>query len=189
MNVGRLLTWCLFMVLAQLPVLNANLLSASEIDVLFLGDQGHHQPLPRFKQLRAALEPRGIRLTYTEDINQLNSKTLENYAALVLYANIDAIAEAPAKALLEFVEQGGGFVPLHCASYCFRNNEDVVNLIGAQFQRHGTGVFRTKTTEPTQPEPGIRHGHRHGRSGAAGHVRTSFWYHHQGQLPVGCRGD
>src|SRR4029078_6228319 len=32
-------------------------------------------------------------------------------------------------------------------SYCFRNNDEVVALMGAQFQRHGTGTFRVSRTE------------------------------------------
>src|SRR6185295_15698477 len=51
-------------------------------------------------------------------------------------------------ALLEFVEQGGGFIPLHCASYCFLNSPKYVALVGAQFQKHGTGVFKETIVTP-----------------------------------------
>ena len=43
------------------------------------------------------------------------------------------------------------FIPLHCASYCFLNSDAYVKLVGAQFQKHGTGVFRVKTVEPDHP--------------------------------------
>ena len=47
---------------------------------------------------------------------------------------------------------GKGFIPLHCASFCFTNNEDYIRLVGAQFRsRHSTGVFRTETTKPDHP--------------------------------------
>ena len=36
------------------------------------------------------------------------------------------------KALLEFVESGKGFIPLHCASYCFLNSPKYVEMVGAQ---------------------------------------------------------
>src|SRR5690606_33143862 len=55
---------------------------------LFLGDQGHHQPHQRFLQLEPVLAGRGIQLTYTEDVSDLNAETLSGYDALVLYANI-----------------------------------------------------------------------------------------------------
>lgn len=139
------LAWCLSLCVAVVAT------AGEPLDVLFLGDNGHHQPLARFKELRAALEPRGISLTYTDDVRQLNAETLSNYRAVVLYANIDEIGAPQADALLAYVEQGGGFVPLHCASFCFRNDERIVALMGAQFQRHGTGVFRTEIVEPNHP--------------------------------------
>lgn len=141
-----------WLVYLTLGIATASAAVAGEpLDVLFLGDNGHHQPLARFKELRAALEPRGINLTYSDDVQQLNPRTLSNYRALVLYANIDEIPTEQADALLAYVEQGGGFVPLHCASFCFRNDARVVALMGAQFQRHGTGVFRTEIVEPNHP--------------------------------------
>ncbi len=121
------------------------------IKVLFLGDNGHHQPKPRFDELAPVLADRGIEMTYTDDMSKLNLDTLNNYDALVLYANIDTIAPDQADALLSYVNQGGGFVPLHCATFCFRNNDKIVALMGAQFQRHGTGVFRTELAERQHP--------------------------------------
>lgn len=123
--------------------------SADEpIEVIFLGDNGHHQPQLRYRELAPVLKRRGIELTYTDDMNVLDEARLKNADALLVYANIDNISEKHAKALLSYVSNGGGFVPLHCASFCFRNNPEVVKLIGAQFKRHGTGVFRTSIVKP-----------------------------------------
>ena len=44
-----------------------------------------------------------------------------------------------------------GFIPLHCASYCFLNSPKYIELVGAQFQRHGTGTFRTILAEGEHP--------------------------------------
>lgn len=122
-----------------------------ELQVLFLGDDGHHRPRDRFSQLDPVMEKRGIKLTYTDDLEDLSLPNLREYDALVLYANIDDIEPTQASSLLQYVHGGGGFVPLHCATYCFRNNEDIVALMGAQFQRHGTGVFRTELVNPGHP--------------------------------------
>jgi uncharacterized protein len=127
---------------------NRALHSAEPLEVIFLGDRGHHQPQMRFKELAPVLQRRGIELIYTEDVSVLDLATLKKADALVLYANIDEIAPKHAEALLTYVNEGGGFVPLHCASFCFRNNAEVVKLMGAQFKRHGTGVFRTKIVKP-----------------------------------------
>jgi putative membrane-bound dehydrogenase-like protein len=121
------------------------------LKVLFLGDRGHHRPADRAAQLVPVMHDRGIEVTYTEDVNALNPETLAGYDALIVYANIDRIEPAQEKALLDYVAGGGGFVPLHCASYCFRNSEAYVKLVGAQFQRHGTGEFETKTVDAQHP--------------------------------------
>ncbi|MDB5390025.1 MAG: Trehalose utilization [Planctomycetaceae bacterium] len=121
------------------------------IKLLFLGDQGHHQPAVRFKQLQPVMAARGIDLVYSDLVSDLNPNTLKDYAGVVVYANIDRIEPEQAKALLDYVASGKGFIPLHCASYCFRNSDEVVALMGAQFQRHGTGIVRTTIAAPDHP--------------------------------------
>src|SRR5229473_482100 len=131
------------------------LLTANEpirpIKVLFLGDNGHHRPLERFRQLQPILAKRGIDLTYTDKVEALNPKTLSSYDGLIVYANTTRIAPAQEKALLDFVEGGKGFIPIHCASYCFLNSPKYIELVGGQFLRHGTGVFRTTIAEANHP--------------------------------------
>ncbi len=122
--------------------------AADPIRVLFLGDNGHHKPKDCFAALQPGLSQHGIEVTYTDKTADLNSDTLSKYDALVLYANIDSIEKSQADALLKYVADGGGFVPLHCATFCFRNVPEVVALMGAQFKRHGTGVFRTQSALP-----------------------------------------
>ena len=121
------------------------------LKVLFLGDQGHHRPADRAAQLTPVLAGRGIDVTYTEKLADLNPQNLARYDALLVYANIDEIGPDQEKALLDYVRGGGGFVPVHCASYCFRNSPAYIALVGAQFQRHGTGEFDTKIVDPSHP--------------------------------------
>src|SRR5262245_45852681 len=89
---------------------------APVLKVLFLGDRGHHQPADRAAQLSPVLAGRGIQLVYTENLGDLNRETLAQYDALLIYANIEAISPEQEQALLQYVEGGGGFVPVHCAS-------------------------------------------------------------------------
>jgi putative membrane-bound dehydrogenase-like protein len=121
------------------------------IKVLFLGDNGHHHPAERYRQIQPVLAARGINLVYTDRAEALNPKTLAGYDGLLVYANTDAITPDQEKALLDFVAAGKGFIPVHCASYCFRNSEKYVALVGAQFQRHGTGTFRTTPARADHP--------------------------------------
>ena len=119
--------------------------------MLFLGDRGPHRPADRFEQLAPVLAGRGIELTYTEKVSDLNPETLGKYDALVIYANTTQISKDQEKALLDYVAGGGGFVPLHCASFCFLNSPEYVALVGAQFQKHGTGQFETTVVDPDHP--------------------------------------
>jgi putative membrane-bound dehydrogenase-like protein len=121
------------------------------LKVLFLGDNGHHQPRARFGQLQPVLAKRGIELTYSDQVTDLNEKTLAGYDALAIYANTEKISPEQEQALLDYVASGKGFVPLHCASFCFQNSPKYIALVGAQFQRHGTGIFRTNIQRPDDP--------------------------------------
>jgi len=124
---------------------------AADIRLLFMGDNGLHRPEDRFQQLASALDERGVTLKYTDRMEDLTADTLAEFDGLVLYANIDNIEDKQARAVLDYVASGGGFVPLHCATYCWRNNADMVALMGAQFQQHGGQVFTTSIAESDHP--------------------------------------
>jgi uncharacterized protein len=121
------------------------------IKVLFLGDNGHHKPAERFRQLQPALAQRGIDVTYTDKVDALSAKTLAGYDGLIIFANHTKWSEENEAALLEYVESGKGFIPLHCASYCFIDSKKYIDLVGGQFLRHNTGTFRTTIAEPNHP--------------------------------------
>jgi putative membrane-bound dehydrogenase-like protein len=135
----------------QIARADAGPVAARPLKVLFLGDQGHHRPADRAAQITPVLAGRGIQVTYTEKVADLNPQTLASYDALIIYANINDINRGQEQALVDYVEGGGGFVPLHCASYCFLNSPRYIALVGAQFQRHGTGTFDTSIVDPAHP--------------------------------------
>ena len=124
---------------------------AANLKLLFLGDRMGHQPATRFKILAPVMAEKGIDLEYTDDVSRLNLETLNQYDGLVLYANIDTIQPDQAASLLEYVASGKGFIPIHCATYCFRNSPEVVALMGAQFIRHGTGEMTTVASDAKHP--------------------------------------
>lgn len=121
------------------------------IKALFLGDRGHHEPLQRARQFYSVMGQRGIDITYTENVADLNPKTLGRYDCLIVYANITTIKPAEEQALLDFVASGKGFVPIHCASYCFLNSPAITALTGGRFKSHGTGVFKETIVQPDHP--------------------------------------
>ncbi|TWT55263.1 Trehalose utilization [Thalassoglobus neptunius] len=122
-----------------------------DLELLFLGDNGAHRPADRFAQLAPVLSERGIELKYTDDVQNLNEATLNQFDGLIVYANIDRIEKAQADALLKYVADGNAFIPLHCATYCFRNDPRIVALMGGQFLKHGGEEFSTVIVEPDIP--------------------------------------
>ena len=126
------------------------------LKVWFLGDRGHHQPAARAAEVHAPLAARGVDLFYREDLDLLQPGALEAADALVVYANHDLLGadgrgSERAAALLEWVRGGGALVAVHCASFCFRDREEYVGLVGGQFLRHGTGTFRTEVVDGEHP--------------------------------------
>jgi len=131
--------------------LACQLVYSDQLMILFMGDQGAHQPARRFAQLVPAMETLGIQLRYTDRMEDLNPETLAQFDGLLLYANIDRIEDSQAQAVLDFVAAGKGFIPIHSATYCWRNNPEMVALMGAQFRRHGGQVFSTVIAAADHP--------------------------------------
>ena len=160
------------LILTGIGVCPVNAQDTPRLTLQFLGDQGHHQPARRASELLPALAQRGVDVQYTEDIAAvLTPQNLSQLDGLMLYANIDRISDDQAKALLDFVNGGGAFIPLHCASFCFRNNDQVVAMMGAQFQRHGSGTFTVSPTTAAGTHP-IMDGYRSFESWDETYVHT-----------------
>jgi len=124
---------------------------ADPIKLVFLGDQGHHRPADFAGRIAPVLRARGIDIEYTEDMNVLSTERLKNFDGLLVYANIDTISKEQEAALLDFVASGKGFLPIHCATYCFRNSDAYVALCGGQFKNHGKQEFETVIVAPEHP--------------------------------------
>lgn len=121
------------------------------LEVLFLGGQGHHEPAARARQVLPYLASRGINLFYTERLDVLDAERLRRYDAVVLYGNSPALTREQETALLNYVAEGGGLVPVHSASAMFGNSDAYVNLVGGAFKSHGVDSFRTKVLLPDHP--------------------------------------
>jgi uncharacterized protein len=121
-------------------------------EILFLGhDSQHHDSEKLMPILARALFPKGINLTYTSDPKDLNEEILNSYDGIMIYANHDEITKEQELALRKYVESGKGFIPLHSASYCFRNSDWYVSAVGGQFKSHGTGEFTVDIIAPEHP--------------------------------------
>jgi uncharacterized protein len=123
------------------------------LEILFLGhknNRGHNS-----ERLADVLTKEyfkdGINITFTSEPNDLNEENLNKYDGLIVYANHDSISPSQEKALLGFVRSGKGFIPLHSASWCFRNSSEVVEMIGGQFKSHKYDSFACVITQPDNP--------------------------------------
>ena len=122
-----------------------------KLSLLFLGGTAGHNPAARFKQLEPVLAKRAIAMTYTDKLDDLNLANLNKYDGLVLFANHPKGKPEHVQAILEYTASGKGFIPLHCASFCFTDDKNYVALVGAQFRSHTTGTFRVKNEKADHP--------------------------------------
>lgn len=115
---------------------------ARRLEILFVGHSSkHHNSGAYLPLLSSALAKNGINITYTEKVEELNTKNLALYDGVILYANHEGNHPAEVKALMKYVEDGHAFIPIHCASFCFKDSPDYIDLVGGQFNEHGTGIF------------------------------------------------
>ncbi|NDE61113.1 MAG: dehydrogenase, partial [Cyclobacteriaceae bacterium] len=145
----------LFLFLAAACTKKNSFLSMTEprrVEILVLGHESdHHNSEKLMMYISTPLFQKGINLTYTADPNDLKEEILQNYDGLLIYANHDSISPSQEQALKSFVQGGKALIPLHSASYCFRNSEWYVQAVGGQFSTHGTGRFTTQLVAPTHP--------------------------------------
>jgi uncharacterized protein len=123
------------------------------LEILFLGHttNRHHNSEMLADIFTKEYFKSGINITFTSTPDDLNEQNLSYYDGLILYANHDSISGPQEQALLNFVKSGKGFIPLHCASFCFRNAPEVVELIGGQFKSHQYDSFPAVIIQPGHP--------------------------------------
>jgi uncharacterized protein len=122
------------------------------IKVFFLGHKSKHHDSEKLAGIfTKEFDKDGISITYSSDVGDLREEVLKNYDGLILYANYDTISVSQASSLIDFVKGGKGFIPLHSASFCFRNSPEVVEMIGGQFKSHRVDTFSTVILRPEHP--------------------------------------
>lgn len=126
--------------------------AGSRIEILFLGhDSEHHNSEKFVPMLAMPLFQKGINITYTEDLQDLSRQNLGKYDGLMIYANHDEISPEHEAALKEYVEGGKALIPIHSASYMFRNSDWYVEAVGGQFKSHKHGTFVVPIVKPEHP--------------------------------------
>ena len=127
---------------------------AEPIRVLFLGHPAkHHNSNEYYPMLAKALGRDAIYFDYTVSVEEAlgDAEYLGKFDVLLLYANHGTIQPHQWKNLKNYVENGGGFVPVHCASWCFGNEPDFDKLVGGRFKSHQGAEFAAKIVKPDHP--------------------------------------
>jgi uncharacterized protein len=141
---------CILLLISLVAFSQQNI-TPRRIEVLFLGDNGHHKPMDRASQIMAALGSKGINFTYTDQLEDINNNYLSKFDAILVYANWDEINKTAERAILNFVASGKGILPIHCASYCFRNSPEYVKMVGGQFWRHTVDTVQATILKSYDP--------------------------------------
>ena len=127
---------------------------AGPIRVLFLGHESkQHNSNEYYPILSQALGRDAIYFDYVTSVGQAleDAEYLNRFDALLLYANHPRITSGQWKNLLEFVKGGKGFVPVHCASWCFSNVPQFDQLVGGRFKSHQGAVFSPRIVAKEHP--------------------------------------
>jgi len=132
---------------------------ARRLEVLFFGaptkNGPAHDPVTRYRSIKKHLGTEGIDFTYTEDpAEALDAGNLAKYDALLMYGNWEMNGPMPAdqlKALTDYVNNGGAFLPIHCASACYGGSPEFIKLVGGRFKSHKDGVFKVTNVNKTHP--------------------------------------
>ena len=143
-----------FLSLAQTPPGNPASTKEGPLRILFLGhDQKHHNSNEYFPMLAKATGREAIYFDYHTDVEKAlgDYDYLSRFDGVLLYANHDGITPKQFQNLSRFVNEGGGFIPVHCASACFSNEPGFTKLVGGKFAHHKGKVFATSIIAPNHP--------------------------------------
>ncbi len=163
----RRLSMLLLVVLAALPFgralaqVNTASAEAGTLNLLFIGHSqregsGYHLShlyAPVFNQ---SLGREKIRMEYHEDLALLTPEGLAQFDAVMLYGNYDHLTKEQESALVNYVETGGAFLPIHSASACFGHSDTFVKLVGGRFHSHGLETFTTRIAPGQENHPILR---------------------------------
>jgi len=143
-----LLKVLLFFLVCLAPT-HADTTEGKRLRILWLGDDGHHKPIGCYRVLKQVFGPKGIDMTFIEDLTKITPERLNQYDVLIVYANHEANPVPPA--IRPWVENGGALVALHSAVGCFHPSPEWFSLVGGRFASHEVHTFSPRTIDTDSP--------------------------------------
>lgn len=125
---------------------------AEKSRVLFLVGGSFHDNPELYPILQKALEGTGnFTVTVSRDQDQLKAENIKNYDLVVMYTTRLTPTKEQEDGLVKFVEDGKGFVGIHCATDTFRESDAYWKLVGGRFRSHGNETFKVNVTGKSHP--------------------------------------
>jgi len=129
-----------------------------KILVMYRCDGFKHRCIPVCNKMLELLGPASgaFDATFTDKMSSFDSKTLEQYDAILLNntTRLKFETEAQKTALVEFVRSGKGLIGIHAASDNFYDFPEAAEIIGGMFDGHpwtAGGTWGVKLDEPDHP--------------------------------------
>ncbi len=127
----------------------------TRLKVLFLGDGGKLEPSERMIDIAPPMLDRNIEIVYSEDLDVLNSSTLADYHALLVYGDHPKLPAEHESSLLRYVSEGGGLISIHSGGMNFPNSKVWEQLVGA---RGNDSELQPIKEEIAQPDHNLTRG-------------------------------
>ncbi len=114
------------------------------------------------QKVATAVAALGGTLTATKDASSINAANLLNFDVVIFYTSGDLTTsgtdgETPMSSggvdeLNAWIMAGGGFIAFHSAADTFHNDQDYIDMVGAEFDYHGSQFTNTLTVvAPAHP--------------------------------------
>lgn len=88
--------------------------------------------------LKEHVEARGRHTIHiTADCDALKRNAVSKFDGVIVYAQGGKLTPEQEKGLTEFVQKGGAFVGLHCATAAWKENAKYIDMVGGVFAGHG----------------------------------------------------
>ena len=108
-------------------------------NILYFAEQnnGHHFPEVFMSRSRKAFGERSLKFATTVSTGDLNLANLANYDGVFFFGNHNVFPLSTQNEILAYANAGGGISGMHVASYAFRNDPIMRELLGGAFLGHG----------------------------------------------------
>ncbi len=125
---------------------------SDRLEVLFLGEEEPLRATDPLHSIVPYFTRENIYLFYSDGLASLNDRKLTGYDVVMINSKLDGVTITVEKALLRFVEEGGGLVLLNAATESFQTSA-FSDLAGGDLAGYGSGIrdIHVEINNPDHP--------------------------------------